>query len=504
MSGIPTSAATARSAGLPFISKSKFLAGLQCDRLLWTLYNAKEQLPPIDEATQAVFDQGKEVGDLAKQLCPDGIEVGVGITNLKQTIQLSLQAVRLRRPMFEAAFEYQGAYARADIMDPVGKDRWDIIEVKSSTQVKEVNLHDVALQRYVYSGAGLKIRRCFVLHINGDYVRKGEVDPEKFFTKTDVTAEVRSLSTSIPDQLRRMFATIQLKQCPEDRIGPHCSDPYVCALQDSCWSFLPEHSVFSLRRGGKKAYELFDLGILKIADIPEAMELNEAQTVQRRTITTGEPHVEKAAISRFLKKLKYPVSYLDFETFGTAIPLFDNSKPYQQIPFQFSLHIVRREGAVPEHHSFLAEGRQDPRPAFVARLKELLPGKGSIVAYNASFESNVLSACCQVHKEYLKWFRKLKPRIVDLLVPFRNLHYYHPEQDGSASMKAVLPALTGKDYSHLDIQEGGSASREFLRVTFTGVSQQERQKVRNDLEKYCGLDTEGMIWIVEKLKRAVT
>lgn len=379
MSGIRTSAATARSAGLPYISKSKFLAGLQCDRLLWMLYNAKDQLPAIDAATQAIFDQGKEVGDLAKKLFPNGIEVGKGITDLKQTIQLSAQAVRLRRPMFEAAFEYQGAYARADILDPVEKDQWDIIEVKSPTEVKEINLQDLALQRYVYSGVGLKVRKCFVLHINSDYVRKGEVDPNKFFRKTEVTAEVESLSPSIPEHLRSMFSTIQMKDCPEDKIGPHCDDPYTCLLRDNCWSFLPEHNVFSLRRGGKKSWELFNIGILKIADIPEVVELNEAQAMQRRTIVSGQPHIHKAAISRFLKQLKYPVSYLDFETFGTAIPLFDGLKPYQQAPFQFSLHVVTKQGAPPEHYSFLADGQKDPRPAFVAKLREVLPVKGSIV-----------------------------------------------------------------------------------------------------------------------------
>ena len=229
-----------------YVSKSKFLWGRQCKRLLWCAYNAKEQIPETDAATQAIFDQGHEVGALAKALFSDGIEVSAGATDFAQVLRQSLEAAKQRKPLFEAGFVYNCAFARVDILNPVAKDAWDIVEVKSSTQVKDVNLIDLAFQAFVYNGAGLKIRRCCVMHVNRDYERRGPVDPKKFFKLVDVTSDVSGLGQDIREQLDEMFRTIGLKQEPDMHIGPHCSDPYLCPLQDKCWSFLPPDSVFDL------------------------------------------------------------------------------------------------------------------------------------------------------------------------------------------------------------------------------------------------------------------
>ncbi len=218
-------------------------------------------------------------------------------------------------------------------------------------------------------------------------------------------------------------------------------------------------------------------------------------------LRTGQPHLDKPRLQTFLAQLACPVSYLDFETFGTAIPLFDELWPYQQVPFQFSLHVVRSPGAKPEHHQFLADGRVDPRPEFMRSLRAVLPDAGSIVIYNAAFEMRRLEECSELLAEHRPWLGKLRKRVIDLLVPFRGFHYYHSSQAGSASMKAVLPALTGKGYGHLAIREGDTASREYLRVTFGEVSEAERQRVRRQLEEYCGLDTAGMLQIVDALQR---
>jgi hypothetical protein len=174
------------------------------------------------------------------------------------------------------------------------------------------------------------------------------------------------------------------------------------------------------------------------------------------------------------------------------------------VPFQYSLHIVRQPGADPEHHSFLAEGTADPRPEFMRQLRADLPETGSVVAYNAGFETGRLKECCELLPEYKPWLRKVTPRIVDLLLPFRGFRYHHPNQNGSNSMKSVLPALTGQGYEKLTIQEGNAASREFLRVTFGDVTAAERRRVRQDLQEYCGLDTLGMVQIVERLKELIT
>ncbi|MCX6132402.1 MAG: DUF2779 domain-containing protein [Ignavibacteriales bacterium] len=485
----------------PFLSKSKYLNGLQCQKLLWYYYNAKDQIPSFDAQTQAIFDQGHLVGDLAKQLYPGGIEIAKGERDFGKILELSKEALRQRKPLFEPAFKSGNAYARADILNPLGKNDWEIIEVKSSTEVKDVNLHDLALQRYAYEGAGLSITKCFILHINNEYIRQGEVEPKKLFMKTEVTNEVDDLMRGVPSNLRTMVDVIRQKQHPEINIGPHCSDPYGCPLQELCWKFLPEHNPLTLYYFKKeKAFELIHDGHLDILELPSSVTLGDKQQIQVEALRTREPHIDKEGISDFLEQLVYPLCYLDFETFGTAVPLYDDVRPYEHIPFQFSLHIVDSDGKKPRHESFLAGGAEDPRPEILKMLKKLLGAKGSIVAYNAPFEKDKLKKACDVFAEYEKWYQSIERRFVDLLTPFKSFHYYHPDQGGSASMKAVLPALTGKSYAGLEIAEGSTASNEYVRVTYGDVDEKDRQKVRDQLEKYCALDTEGMIWIVDELQ----
>lgn len=486
----------------PLISKSKFLLGLQCPKLLWHAYNRKDLIPAPDAATRAIFDQGHEVGALAKQLYPGGIEVRAGVADFQQVIQQSLEAARTRRPLFEPGFVHNGGFARADILNPVGRDEWDVVEAKSSTAVKAVNLADLAFQAFVYNGAGLKLRRCLLMHIDGDYTRRGSVKAAEFFKQEDVTASVSGLSCRVENQLGEMAKVIRQPTCPDARIGPNCDDPYTCPLHDQCWASLPEQNVTTLYRGTKKAFKLLENGITSLTDIPDDFPLTANQQIQRRSAVTGQPHVDRPAIAAFLSQLKYPVSFLDFETFGTAIPLFDGVQPYQQVPFQFSLHVLPAAGARPVHFSFLAEGRGDPRPEFMRQLRAVLPETGSVVVYNAAFEKGRLDERCACLPEYKTWNKRVQRRMMDLLLPFRGFRFYGPAQLGSASIKAVLPALTGRSYKHLAIQEGGTASLEYLRVTHGDVAEDERQRVRQHLEQYCGLDTEAMIWIVDALRNS--
>lgn len=486
----------------PGLSKSTFLMGRQCSKLLWFRYNAKDQIPAPDESQQAIFDQGTEVGELAQQLFPGGMVVASGIINPSEVIAQTQKAIQTRQPLYEAAFSYHGGYARVDILVPVAGNAWDLVEIKSTTQLKEdVHLPDIAFQAFVLTGAGIKLRKCFLAHINNEFVRQGAIDPQKFFTLEDVTKPVSALSRDIEDQIDAMQRVIGAKAHPDIQIGPQCDNPYTCPLHDHCWSFLPEASVFTLYRGGQKGFSLLKRGIQKLADIPADVPLTDVQAIQRSTLLAGQPHIDRPALAAFLGQLEYPVSYLDFETIGTAIPLFDGVKPYQQVPFQYSLHIVRSPGTKPEHRSFLMDGVSDPRPEFMRQLRAALPETGSVVAYNAGFETSRLKECCELLPEFKPWLRKVMPRVVDLLLPFRGFRYHHPNQNGSNSMKSVLPALTGKGYEKLAIQEGNTAGREFLRVTFGQVTSAERRRVRQDLQEYCGLDTLGMIQIVDQLKR---
>lgn len=475
--------------------------GLQCPKLLWYLYNQKDEIPPVDSATQAIFDQGTLVGLLAQELYPDGIKLERD-PNPEKHAEQSLKAISLHRPVFEAGLIYENTYALADILNPVDANKWDLIEVKSSTEVKEENYYDVAFQKYVYESAGLKIRKCYLLHINNQYIRHGAINPKEFFSKTDITDQVEGRKSLVPQRVGGMLKIISQKDVPDIKIGPYCSAPYECVLQGICWKFLPEKdSVFVLYRGKKLAFSLLDKKIQTLTDVPLNTKLTDNQMVQLKVHRTGKPHVDKGALRQFMSGLHYPFYFLDFETISLAVPLFDLSRPYERIPFQFSLFVLPKEGVKPEHYTFLSKSKNDPRLELLKRLKDLLGSTGSIVAYNAPFEIGTLKDACGAFPEYQSWFDGIQPRFVDLLVPFRQFDYYHPTQQGSASIKVVLPALTGKSYKGLDIAEGGMASLEYARVTFgDNISQEECQRVYASLEKYCDLDTQGMIDILIKLK----
>ncbi|MFA5039620.1 MAG: DUF2779 domain-containing protein [Candidatus Omnitrophota bacterium] len=488
-----------------FISKSKYLEGLQCPKLLWYEFNRKEDFPEIALSTQFRFDQGKKVGELAQKLFPGGIKLERDLDPDKCS-QKSLEALKQRKPLFEAGFVHNHGYAIADIIEPASDNAWDLIEVKSSASVKDEHFYDVAFQKYVYEGAGLKIRDCYLLYINTKYVREGSIKPEKLFLQQNITEEVEELKREIEKKMAIMLRLISGKDMPDIKVGEQCDKPYVCALYDICWSFLPENDhVFILSRIGKKAFELREKGILKLIDIPEGFKLSANQIIQVNSHRTGDPYVDEEAVKGFLEKLKYPLYFLDFETINPAVPLYDLSKPYERIPFQYSLHIVEKRGANPVHHSYLARGDADPRLETLRQLRDLLGNVGSILVYNATFEIGVLKSSAEAHPEFKGWVGEIEKRIVDLYAPFRSLSYYHPKQAGSSSLKEVLPALTGSTYEGLEISDGEMASREYYRVTFDGgIDEKERQRVRAALEKYCDLDTKGMIDILKALNEIVS
>jgi len=481
------------------LTKSKYLVGLQCSKYLWVMLNEPDRIPKPDTSTQHRFNEGHLIGEWAKKLFPDGIDILADDfkDNLKQTEELLNKC----KPLFEAGFMVDNIFSRVDVLKPVSNDEWDIIEVKSSTTVKPVNIHDVSFQRYCCEKYGLKIKNCFLMYINNGYIRQSEIDPEGLLTSTDITVEVDEAKNGIQKRIDNMFSTISSKKCSDVTIGTQCSSPYECPLKEECWNFLPENNVFNLYRGrSKESLELFEKDIHAIKDIPDDFILNGKQKIQKDCEITGKPHIEKKAIRQFLNTLEYPQYYLDFETFSGAIPLFDGTRPYQQIPFQFSLHVVENENATARHYSFLADGTNDPRHEFIDSLKKVLGNSGSIVVYNQGFEKGVLKALTAVFPEYDEWVESLNDRIIDLLAPFRSFHYYDSRQKGSASIKKVLPALTGTSYDHLDISDGMNASLAFLDIVSNNVTEKEGNKIREGLEKYCALDTEGMIWIVDKLK----
>jgi len=485
---------------MTILTKSKYLLGLQCPKLLWMEVNG--ETPEPDESAKHKFQVGNIIGELAKKLFPDGIDIPT--KDFKANLNKTQEFLKERKPLFEASFLIDDMFSRPDILCPVGDDGWDIIEVKSGTKIKDVNIHDVSFQKYLYEKHGLKIRKCFLMHLNNQYVKDGEIEPKELFVQTEITQEANSAMIGIQKKIDNMLKIINSKKCPKVDIGKHCKDPYECSIKYSCWDSLPEENVFNLYLGGKKSYELYDKGIIKIKDIPECFKLNPRQKIQRECAINSSCKIDKDKIKRFLNELKYPLYYLDFETINPALPKFDGMKPYQRIGFQYSLHIVEKPKAKPKHISFLTDGTDDPRPKFLQSLKDNLGKKGDIIVYNESFEKGVLTEHTDAFPEFQDWLSKnIMPRIKDLLIPFRQFYYYDPKQCGSASIKKVLPVMSDLSYKDMEINNGGDASIAYENVTYGDVSEKEKKKVRDALEKYCELDTLAEIKIIERLMELI-
>ena len=484
------------------LTKSKYMIGLQCNRSLWIMCNDKDSLPDIDLSTQHRFDEGHIVGELAKQLYPTGIDIPE--SDFTKSLELSQELLSKRVPLFEAGFIFDNCYGRADILVPVGKDEWDVVEVKSSTAVKKEYLHDLSFQVHCYKGFGLKIRKTYLLHINNQYVKKGKINPKKFFVKEDITAEVYNTIDGINKRISVFQDLINNDVYDTSKYGEHCESPKKCPMPKLDWGFLPKTSVFSLYRGGKKSIGLYESNIIEIKDIPADYKLTEKQQIQVKCETGNCLHIELDNIKKELDRLVYPLYYIDFETYNPAVPLYDKLKPYQRIPFQFSLHIQETPNGKLKHIEFLAETKDDPRADFIKHIKDNVGDTGSIVVYNEGFEKGVMREVAEVLPEYKDWVAGLVPRYVDLLLVFRNFYYYNPKQLGSCSIKKVLPALIPeKSYDNMDIGNGMDASLQYGYSIHKYTDQEQIKDIRKHLLKYCCQDTLSMYDIVEHLRKII-
>ncbi|MBT3465426.1 DUF2779 domain-containing protein [archaeon] len=480
------------------LTKSSFITGLQCHKLLWYSKNKREVFPKRSKIDELKFNQGSEIGQLAKKVFSDGID----ITELNHDIALQKTSdnINLKKPIFEAAFNFEDYFIRIDILEP-NDDSWDIIEVKSSTSVKEQHIDDVAFQKYVAINAGIKIKKCYVMHINNQYIKTGEIEPIKLFSKTDVTDKVNERIIEIKNEISIMQTAIS-NDCPDIKIGPHCNKPYSCSLKkDICWKFLPKNNVMTLTRVGKKGFEMIDSNILDIKDIT-GIKLSEKQRIQQETIINDKPHINYEKLKEFIDDIKYPIYFLDFEAMNPAVPLYDGTKPYQHIPFQYSLHIQENENSKLTHHSLVA--LDDPRENIILGLKKLLGETGTILAYNKSFEIGRLNDLAGWYPKYKEWVDEINKRFIDLIVPFRKFYFYDSKQMGSSSIKYVLPALVDLNYSELEIGDGFTAIAEYVKLIDDNTNDLEKEKIINNLEEYCKLDTFAMVKIYEKLKNIIS
>jgi hypothetical protein len=404
--------------------------------------------------------------------------------------------------LFEGAFTHGDVFVRPDVLVQVGSGVWDLYEVKSSTRVKPENITDVAIQLWVLEGCGLTIRRVHLMHIDNTYVYPGgDYDLCALFAAEDVTAEARTWQAELPLLVRRQLEMLGGPE-PQLRIGKHCDSPYACGFYGYCHGALPERPVTQLPRVSHTLLEaLLDAGHWSIDDIPPLFPgLTAQQRAVIEAVRTGVPSFEPG-LARALASLEQPVHFLDFETMQPALPLYPGTRPWQQVPFQWSDHVLAADGTL-EHREFLYEGGGDPRPEFARTLLAALGEQGSVVVYSP-FENRILRELAQVLPEHAGTVARIQRRLFDLEKPVR-AYVRHPELLGKTSIKAVVPALCETvSYEGLGIHEGGTASLRYLECARGAIAGEEREQVYRDLRAYCGTDTMAMVELYAKLRAAV-
>lgn len=485
------------------LSKSTFMGGVQCLKKLYLNKYHRELKAEITQQQQAIFSAGTNIGELAQQLFPGGVDHSPeNYWNFGPSIEATKASIANGdKVIYEAAFQHEQVLVALDIL-VLKEDGWHAYEVKGSTSAKEVFVMDAALQYWVISNAGVELQSISIVHLNNQYVRQGELDVQQLFTIADVTEEVLELQDGIKEQITLEKETLAGGTVPDVPIGPHCTSPYSCDFMEHCWKHVPEKSVLDLTRGGFKSWSLFEQGIKRLVDIPIDDELSDAQRFQVEGERDGTVHIDVPMIKVFLDELKYPLCFLDFETIMPGVPIYNGTHAYQQLVFQYSLHIQKERGGEVQHLEVLAKTDDiDFREHLAKRLLNDLDESGDIVVYNQGFEAGRLKELARDLPKYEARISTLLERLVDLMLPFQKKYYYHPAMQGSYSIKYVLPALVPElRYQDLEIQEGGTASLTFLQMV-QGSFKGDVAATRQALIEYCKLDTWAMVRLLDRLYR---
>lgn len=484
----------------PRLSKSKFLSGLQCHKRLYLEIHQPFLATKPDAATQAMFEMGTEVGALARSRFPGGVLVTAGYRQTEAALAQTATLIQdLTVPaIFEAAFLHGGVLIRADVLERVLSSEgepcgWRLIEVKSSTRVKDIHLEDLAVQSEVIQGAGLTLVSVGLMHINTAYLyREGAVDLTELFAIQDLSEAVAQRRAEVPGRLTEMTRMLLQPQAPAIEPDRHCHTPYDCPFWDHCTKDKPDRWIHYLPGSKQVVGQLTQQGVMTIDEIPAGTKLS---PVQRRV----KENVEwtSAKLGPVLKAIQYPVHHLDFETVMLAVPRFSETRPYQALPVQWSNHIEQASGEL-SHEEFLHKDVGDPRKVLAESLLKSLGEKGSICVYSP-YERSILEQLAIAIPPLKPALLRLVVRLWDLFPIIRD-HYYHPAFGGSYSIKSVLPAMVPSlAYDDLAIKEGGHAASQYYRMVFVETDWVERAAIEEALLRYCERDTLAMV----ELRRAL-
>jgi len=493
------------------ISKSRYTLFRQCPKALW-LNTYKPELCVISDALQQRFQAGSIVGNWAKGLFGKYVEVTIydadGKLNLTKMVANTRKCIESETEVIcEAAFQYAGTYCAVDILK---KDNsgYAIYEVKSSTDGdKEVYAQDIAFQKYILTHCGIEVTRTYLISINSDYVLDGELDIHRLFQIQDISVAVEREYLSVEHQVAKAKQMLAQKDVePNEDLDIHCHKPYDCAFWEYCSRHIPEWSVFDLyRMTFDKKIAYYQQNKITYEQLQNEA-LNEKQQMQIHCALNDYIYINKVEIANFLSTITYPLYFLDFETMQPVIPEFQGTHPYQQIPFQYSLHYIEQEGGKLKHKEFLGESGEDPRRTLAEQLCADIPLDVCTTAYNKAFECTRLTELADTFPDLAQHLLNIRDHIVDLLVPFQSGWYYVPAMGGSSSIKSVLPALFPNDpelnYHNLagSVHNGGEAMSIFPKIK--DMTTEEQVAARQSLLKYCELDTYAMVKVWQKLKEA--
>lgn len=483
------------------LSKSKLMAFRQCPRRMWLEVHHPE-LAKVSAGAEARFMVGDEVGALARRLFdPEarGALIDPRLEGYRVAIQRTQALLSGSAPIFEATFVADGGLALADVMLPTGKGNqpaWRMIEVKSSTEVKPHQLEDVAIQAYVARQAGARIERVDLAHVDSTWVYQGDGNYTGFLTPVEVTNDALRLGPEVKTWIAEAQTVAAERVEPKRHTGPHCHAPFECPFFEHCRSSEPRPAIDAnwLPRIQKKELRahIDALEPAEMRDVPDRL-LNALQQRVKTCTLLGEMFFDYRGAAAALQYCKLPAVFLDFETVNPAVPRWKGTRPYQQIPFQFSAHILSRSHVL-DHREFLDLSGDDPRRPFVKALLAACEGAGPVFVYNASFEKTRIRELADAFRDARPALLAINDRVFDLL-PVTRDHYYHPDQHGSWSIKRVLPCIAPElSYDLLDgISEGGAATNGYLEATSPGIDPARKTIIEQQLLKYCGRDTEALV-----------
>ncbi len=486
------------------LSKSRYLAGLQCHKRLFLEIHRPDLATPPDAATQAILDMGTDLGAWARRRFPGGRLVTAGYRQSREALEQT--AALLADPsvpaIFEGAFQFNDVLVRVDVLERVGageqgQPTWRLLEVKSSTRQKPTHLDDLTIQSYVLQGAGVALVEMCLMHVNTRYIFDGQsVNLAELFAIRTLTEVIRSQLPIVEPRLQAMKEMLASGQTPAIEPDDHCRSPYECPFWDHCTQDKSPRWIFHLPGNKKTFAQLVVKGIETIDQIPDGVELSQVQRLvkeQKEWIGSG--------LRQALDTVRFPVHHLDFETFMPAVPKYANTRPYEVLPIQWSDHIEREDGGL-DHAEFLSRDARDAREELVVALLEALGREGSICVYS-SYERSILERMGEIFPALRPKIRKVIARLWDLHEVVK-AHYFHPGFGGSYSIKAVLPAVVPSlSYADLEIRDGGVAAREYYRMVFELSDWVERARIEEALLRYCARDTLAMVELRRELRRKV-